>query len=107
MKMSKHGDMEAIERQIRLWLKKMKIPRQNYVNLPSSDKVLLHNLVCARTFSLSDAQLRTLYQNLVPGKRRAAGEVGPAAIDLLTNEELKKFFMPLTPGEKLPDLYKY
>jgi len=68
---------------------------------------LLHNLVCARTFSLSDAQLRTLYQNLVPGKRRAAGEVGPAAIDLLTNEELKKFFMPLTPGEKLPDLYKY
>ncbi|GAI08926.1 unnamed protein product, partial [marine sediment metagenome] len=36
-----------------------------------------------------------------------AGRNSIDPLDFMPDEELKKFFMPLTPGERLPDLYKY
>ena len=107
MRISNREDIEALERWIRPWLKKMGIPRQNYINLPSYEKVLLHNLVCVRTSSSSVTQRRTLYQKLAPGKGRLDIRKGLASVDSVTDEAIKEFFTPLAPGERLPDLYKY
>lgn len=107
MRMSKRDDMEALERWISPWLEKMRIPRQYYISLPSYEKVLLHNLVCVQTGSSSAAQRRSLYENLVLGKGRLDIRKGVASVDSVTDEAIKEFFTPLTPGERLPDLYKY
>jgi len=105
MKMLKHEDLEALERWIRPWLDKRRIPLQDYRNLSSSDKDLLHKLVCQPTRPPSDWQLKDLYQKLVLGERRTRGKGGIAPVP--THEELEEFFMPLTPSERLSDSYKY
>jgi len=109
MKMSKHGDMEAIERQIRLWLEKRGIPQQRYENLQPFDKDVLHNLVCTPTHPTTYNQRRDLYRKLCLPESMVAGRNSIDPLDFIPDEELRKFFspLPLTPGEKLPDLYKY
>jgi hypothetical protein len=107
MRTSNREDMEALERWIRPWLKKMGIPRHHYTNLSSDEKVLLHNLVCMRTSSSSAAQRRTLYQKLALGEGRLDRRKGVASVDPVTDEAIKEFFTPLILSERLPDLYKY
>jgi hypothetical protein len=106
MKMSKHEDMEALEGQIRPWLGNRKFPLEKYRNPPSYNKVLLHNLVCVRTQPPSDRQLIDLYRELHSSEARLEGGHTSAA-GFPSNEDLKKFFSPPTPAERLPYLYKY
>ena len=111
MRMSEHEDVEALEREACLWLSKREIPLRKYKNLPLSDKVLLCGQVCGRTHA-DVWQLRDLYKKLLLFQKRET-ERYPSAVnpitdeDLPPDEELQKFFSPLTPGERLPDLYKY
>ena len=107
MKMSKHGAVEAFERQVRPWLEKRRIPQQRYENLQPFDKDVLHNLVCTPTHPTTYNQRRDLYQKLCLTEMIA--RKGPVDGDYLIppDDELRKFFSPLTPAEKLLDLYKY
>jgi len=107
MKVSKREGMEALEGQIRLWLEKRIIPQQRYMNLPPSDKDVLQNLVCTPTHPTTYNQRRDLYRKLCLPESMVAGRNSIDPLDFMPDEELKKFFMPLTPGERLPDLYKY
>ena len=109
MRISNHKDIEKLRQELRPWLKKKKIPLQIFDNLPLSQKFWLHGVAYTGDFPLSDAQFRTLYQNLILGERRVCkgGLIGPAAVESITHEELKEFFRPLSPSERLPDLYKY
>jgi hypothetical protein len=109
MKTSNYKDIEKIREELRPWLKKRKIPLQNFDNLPLYQKFWLHGVAYIGDVLLSDAQLRTLYQNLVLGKRRTwqGSQIGPATVELIEYEELKKFFTPLSRSEKLLELYKY
>lgn len=102
MKTPEHEDMEALERQVRPWLERRKIPLQKYRNLLSSYKVWLRDQLYGRT-RLSDAQLRSLYRQLCS----PAGRGSPDPIDLITSEQLQKFFSSLTPSEKLHYLEKF
>jgi len=103
--MLEQDDVEAIEREVRLWFKKREIPPRAYMNLPLSDKVLLCGQVCGRTHA--DAwQLRDLYGKLLFFQMRGA-EAYSTAVNLITDEELQKFFSPLTPSEILSYLEKF
>jgi len=106
MKMWKHEEMEACERQVRLWLEKRRIPQQRHENLQPSLKDVLRNLVCVPTRPTTYNQRRDLYQKLrLPESIAGRDSIDP--VDFMPDEELRKFFSPLTPGESLPDLYKY
>jgi len=106
MKMSKHEDMEALERQIRPWLEKRRIPRQRYENLQPFDKDMLQKMVCMPTRPTTYNQRRDLYQKLcLPESIAGRESIDP--VDFMPDEELRKFFSPLTPSERLSDLYKY
>jgi hypothetical protein len=109
MKISNHKDIEKLRRELRSWLKKRRISLQIFDNLPLSQKFLLHGVAYTGDLRLSDAQLRTLYQNLVLGERRTwkGSPIGPAVVESIEYEELKEFFRPLSPSERLPELYKY
>ena len=111
MKISNHQDVETLKQQLRPWLEKKGISLQTLDNLPLNQKIWLHGAAYTGTLSLSDSQRRTLYQNLVPGKRRTGkgkgGQIGPAAVESITYEELKEFFTPLAPSKRLHDLYMY
>jgi hypothetical protein len=109
MKISNHKDIEKIEQELRPWLKKRKIPLQTFDNLPPAEKFRLHGVAYTGTLSLSDAQLRTLYQNLVLGGRRTwkGRPIGPTVAESIEYEDLKEFFTPLVLSERLPELYKY
>ena len=109
MKISNHKDIEKLKQELRPWLKKKGISLQTFDNLPLPQKIWLHGAVYAGNLSLSDAQRRTLHQNLVLGKRRTfkGRPIGPATVESIEYEELKEFFRPLSPSERLPDLYKH
>ena len=109
MKISNHKDIEKLKQELCPWLKKKGISLQTFDNLPLSQKIWLHGAAYTETLSLSDAQRRTLYQNLVPDKRRTwkGRPIGPAAVESIEYEELKEFFTPLAPSERLHDLYMY
>ena len=109
MKISNHKDIEKLKQELRPWLKKRKIPLQIFDNLPLPQKFWLHGVAYTGDLSLSDAQFRTLYQNLVLGERRILRGrlIGPAVVESIEYEDLKEFFTPLVPSERLPDLYKY
>ena len=103
--MLEHEDVEVIEREVRLWFKKRSIPLRAYMNLPLSDKVLLCGQVCGLTHADS-WQLRDLYGKLLFFQMREGKEYS-TAVNLITDEELEKFFSPLSPGERLHNLHKY
>jgi hypothetical protein len=109
VKISNHEDIEKLREELRPWLKKRGIPLQNFDNLPPYQKFWLHGVAYIGDLLLSDAQLRALYQNLVLGKKRTwqGSQIGPATVELIEYEELKKFFTPLSRSEKLLDLYMY
>ena len=109
MKISNHEDMQVLKQELRPWLEKRGISLQAFDNLPVSQRICLHRAAYAGNLSPSDAQLRTLYQDLGLGGRRTwkGKQIGPAAIESIEHEDLKEFFRPLSPGERLPDLYKY
>ena len=66
--MSKYEDREAREGQILPWLENREIPQENYWNLASSDKALLHNSVCTPIRPTTYNQCRDLYWKLcLPG----------------------------------------
>jgi len=104
--MMKSEDMKALERQIRPWLEKMGIPQQNYRNLPPSYQDLLHDLICTQTHRPSPRERRDLYRKLCLPES-VAGRDSADPVDFMTDEELQKFFSPLTPGERLPYLSKF
>jgi len=109
MKISNHKDIEKLKQELRPWLEKKRISLKTFDNLPLSQKIWLHGAAYTGTLSLSDAQRRTLYQNLGLGERRTEkrGQIGPAAVESTKYEELKEFFTPLAPSERLHDLYMY
>jgi hypothetical protein len=109
MKISNHKEIERIKQELRPWLNKWRISLQAFDNLPLFQKILLHGIVYTGTITPSDAQLRTLYQNLGLGERRTGkrGQIGSAAVESVEHEELKEIFRLLSPSEMLPDLYKY
>ena len=96
--MLKHQDMEALDWQVSLWLEKRGIPLQDYRNLPPHYKVLLDDVVCARTLPPSDRQLRELARELHLSELRLNGQSsGP--VDLIPHGELREFFS-LPAGER-------
>jgi len=102
MRMLKHQDMEALDWQVRLWLDYRKIPPQDYRNLPSHYKVLLHDVVCVRTLPPSDRQLKELAGELHLSQLRLnvrlnAHSSGP--VDLMPHDDLREFFL-LPAGER-------
>ena len=109
--MLEEEDVKAIEREVRLWFKRREFLPQGYMKLPLSDKVLLCGQVCGRTHA-DVWQLRDLYKKLLFFQKRET-ERYPSAVNLITDEdlppdeELQKFFSPLTPSERLPYLYKF
>ena len=106
MRMLKHEDMEAVDWQVSVWLEKRGIPHQSYRNLPTSDKVVLRNLVCMPSQPTTYNQRRDLYRRLcLPGG--VAGRESSDSVEPMPDEERRRFFSPLTPGERLPNLYKY
>jgi len=109
MEISNYKDIEQLKQELRPWLKKRRIPLQTFDNLTLSQKFLLHGAAYTGDLQLSDAQLRTLYQNLALGERRTwkGSPIGPAVVESIGHEELQEFFRPLSPSERLPDLYKY
>ena len=100
--MLEHKDVEALEREVRPWLEKMRIPLQNYKKLRFSYKVWLCDQLYGRT-RLSDTQLRDVYRKLCS----SAGRDSPNPIDFITSEQLQEFFSPLSPTERLPYLEKF
>jgi hypothetical protein len=109
MKISNHQDMQILKQELRPWLEKRRISLQAFDNLPVSQKIWLHGAAYAGNLSLSDAQRRTLYQNLSLSAKRTGkgGQIGPATVEFPTYDGLKEFFRPLPLSERLPDLYKY
>lgn len=109
MKTSNHKEIGRIRQELRPWLNKWRIALQTFDNLPLFQKLLLHSIVCTGTITPSDAQLRTLYQDLGLGERRTGkrGQFGPAAVESVEHAQLKEVFRLLPPSETLPDLYKY
>ena len=109
MKISNHKDIEKLKQELRPWLKKKRISLKTFDNLPLSQKIWLHGAAYTGNLSLSDAQRRTLYQNLGMGAKRPekGGQIGPAAVEFSKYEWLKEFFRPLPLGERLPNLYKH
>jgi hypothetical protein len=106
--MLRRKDDEIPEQHVRPWLGKMGFPLENYWNLSSYYKRLLHNQVCrcTRNSPSSDRQLRDLYQRLQSGESRGS-IISSNAVDSMTNRELQEFFLPLSSSETLADLYKY
>ena len=100
----KREDMEALKRQVRPWLEKVVIPLESYGKLPYYDKVMLHAHVRGLT-CLSDLQLIELYKKLHPQTSREEGLTSD--FNFITKEEIRKFFLPLTPSEKLHYLEKF
>lgn len=100
MRMLGQEDVEAIEREVRLWFKRRGISPRGYMNLPLSSKVLLCGQVCGRTHA-EIWQLRDLWGELLPFQTRGTTRYSP------TDEELQKFFSPLTPSESLLDWEKF
>ena len=109
MKISNHKDMQILKQELRPWLEKRGISPQAFDSLPVSQKIWLHGAAYAGNLSLSDAQRRTLYQNLGLGAERTekGGQIGPAAVESIEYEDLKEFLSPLPLSERLPSLYKY
>lgn len=109
MKISNHKDIEKLKQELRPWLKKKRISLKTFDNLPVFQKIWLHGVAYTGTLSLSDAQRRTLYQNLALSEMRTEKrrQLGPAAVESTKYEELKEFFTPLAPSERLHDLYMY
>jgi hypothetical protein len=109
MKISNHKEIKKLKQELRPWLNKWRVSLQTFDNLPLFQKILLHGVAYTGTITPSDAQLRTLYQNLGLGERRTGkrGQIGPAAVESVEHENLKEIFSPLPPSERLPDLYKY
>ena len=109
MKISNHKEIEKLKQELRPWLKKKGISLRTFDNLLLSQKILLHGVAYTGALTPSDAQLRTLYQNLGLGERRTwrGGQIGPAAVESIEHEKLKEIFRPLPPSESLLDLYKY
>jgi len=109
MEISNHKDMQILRQELRPWLEQRGISLQAFDNLPVSQKNLLHGAAYAGNLSPSDAQFRTLYQNLGLGGRRTwkGEQIGPAAVESIEHEDLKEFFRPLPPSERLPDSYRY
>ena len=100
------SDDKAIEEKVYPWLEKRGIPLNNFRKLKPYYKLLLYNLVSGSTELTTDLDYGNLYQKLCsPGIIAGRGSINPD--NFITHDELEKFFSPLTPGEKLPDLYKY
>jgi len=109
MRISNHKEIKKLKQELRPWLNKWRISLQIFDNLPIFQKILLHSVAYTGTITPSDAQLRTLYQNLGLGERRTEkrGQIGPSAVESIEYEKLKEFFTPLAPSERLHDLYMY
>jgi len=102
----KHDGIEALERQVLPWLNKMGIPLDNFRHLPDSYKILLRNQICKQNQPPSEWQLKNLYRKLHPSQTRT-GKNDTDPVNFMTSEELQKFFLSLTPSEKLHYLEKF
>ena len=108
MEMKEHEDIEKHEREILIWLKMREIPIEHYHRLQGYLKTILHKRVCPlcpSSRTASDAQLRELYKELRLEKGRRS--IDPTDFMPSQNQNLEKFFSPLSPSEKLPYLYKF
>jgi len=106
MRMSEHKDTEKYEQEVRLWLEKRGIPHERYMNLPTSNKVVLHDSVCPPTRPTTYAQREELYRKLCLPESRA-GIKSPHPGGFTTDEGRQRLFSPLTPSEKLDYLEKF
>ena len=102
--MLRRKDDEKPERGVSLWLKRKKISFRRYRNLSAYLKSVLRNLVCIPTRTTSPTQRKDLWKELcLPdiGRYLNPDDFVPP------DEELRKFFSPLSSSETLTDLYKY
>lgn len=109
MRISDQNEIRRLKQELRPWLTKWRVSLQTFDSLSLFDKILLHGVAYTGAATASDAQLRTLYQNLGFGESRTwkRGHFGSAAVESVEYEKLKEIFRPLPPGDMLPDLYKY
>lgn len=98
MKIGRYEDMKATERQVRLWLANRRFSPQDYRNLSSYHKDLLHKLVCTPTHPTTYAERRDLYRKLC-SRGGMAGRDSIDPVDSMTDEDLRTFFSPLTPSQ--------
>ena len=103
--MRKHEDNEALERQVCRWLEKKVIPYQRYRNLPPHNKEVLRNLVCEPTGLTTYDERKDLYKKLCLSDIVGRKSIDP--VDFMPDEELRRFFSPLTPSESLSYLEKF
>lgn len=91
-----YRDNKTIVSEIGSWLMEKGIPYQRYDNLSAYLKVVLHNLVFMPTCLTTARERKDLYINLcLPDIGR---DLNPD--DLVpTDEELRKFFTPVSPSE--------
>jgi len=96
--------METIDLYIRLWLRKYGIPEKIYRNLPPYYKGILHKLICPPGGLTSTRERRDLCPRLF-----SSTGIGGTARDSIvpfehmTDEEIEKVFLPVTPD----DLHEY
>ena len=94
------NELEMLERQVSRWLEEMRIPLQLFRKLDIYNKSLLRDLVCVRTLSISDAQLRGLVKNLIVLAEGRVMELSADQVDYLKHDDLLAFFSPRL-GEQL------
>ena len=104
-KMLKPENVEVIEREVYLWLKKRGFPEENYEKLSPNLKGILHSVVCTAGYVTTHNQRANLWSNLSVPQAMREGRAG--LVDSPPDEELRKIFSQLTPAESLPDTYKW
>lgn len=94
--------MEPVKLNIRLWLEKNGFPQGIYIKLHPIYKDLLRKLICP-PFGLTTAkERRDLYRKLC-SLTGVAGRDSIYPAGNMTDEDIEKFFSPLTPS----DWHKY
>ncbi len=103
--MIRHGDDEKVDREIRLWLEKNRIPLQGYLSLLPLEKKVLRNRLCVPARPTSDSQLKNLYNKLCLSDIAGRESIDP--VDFMPSDELRKFFTPPDPSETLSYYEKF
>ena len=102
--MLRRRDDKTMVSEVGSWLMKKGIPYQRYDNLSAYLKDVLRNLVCIPTRTTTYRERKDLYKELcLPDIAR---DMNPDDF-VPPDEEVKKFFSPLPPSERLPYLYKF
>lgn len=97
--------LSEIPREITAWLEKRTVPANRYERLSSSEKSDLNNSLHIPSRPISYEQRKNLYRKLCLNEVAGRGSVDP--VNFLPDEELEKFFAPVSPSETLLDYEKF